>query len=483
MTNSEVIPSRKRVVLSEYGKPIKTLKNNEVTVSDNGVVSPDGENFLALNDEDRRLVKTLWDAGTKIEILELQAGLRIKADSRVGHVAFSNFDLVIRPKFDNLTKHDDPLATLLAYAFNLNNLKIVGEQHSPETDFAEILIHWLLGAVRNIQRRGLFQQYRKERRDLSVIRGKIDLKTWMRRRGIPSETMPCVFYRRSLDNILNQTLCAGLRRSAVIASSLKLKSQCRFLADSFALDGVTDKTLDYRMLTEAGRGLNRLNAHYENAVKIIEMLYEGSGGFVLGDQRREQVRIPGFFFDMNLLFERVFERFFEDHLPKKQYKLLYNSGHRIFSGYYGEGESLMEIDAGRKWRARPDFVVRKKDTKKRIVLDTKYHSIVPGQEKKLDQLCLYALAFSEHPGETPNRRATILFPFDPEINESTKPWNVALHRYNEKIGNTNDLGNAKCIITLRPIKMNCLARMIGINGDKMKKKREEFALKLIGELK
>jgi len=98
MTNSEVIPSRKRVVLSEYGKPIKTLKNNEVTVSDNGVVSPDGENFLALNDEDRRLVKTLWDAGTKIEILELQAGLRIKADSRAVHVEFSNFDLVIRQK-------------------------------------------------------------------------------------------------------------------------------------------------------------------------------------------------------------------------------------------------------------------------------------------------------------------------------------------------------------------------------------------------
>ena len=467
MNNSEDVPRRLRIVLSEYGSSVTTesLKSDEVT-SENGVVSWEKlAGFDGLTEEDHQLVKTLREAGTKIEILELKkGGLRIKADTFVGHVAFGTFDLIIRPKFDHLATcrgKESLLATLLRYAFNLGDVKIIGKQISPETSFADILIHWLLGEVRNIQRRGLFQQYRKERRDLSVIRGKIDLKTWLRRGGIPSERMPCVFHRRSLDNILNQTLCAGLRRSVAIANSDTLKSECRYLADDFALS-ISDRTLDYRMLAEARRGLNRLNAHYENAIHIVEMLYAGSGGFVLGATHQKQIRISGFFFDMNVLFERIIGKFLEKNLPKR-YKVKTQSRFRIFFDKSMHENNLPSI--------RPDIIISKKGKDgniERLALDTKYKDIEEKRVKSADlyQLTVYALTCSHH-GKQAERRARIIYPTDRDTQERC----IVLRR-SQHIG-----GGNLCEITLCPIDLRHLAEVIG----KGEEERKRFALKIIGE--
>ena len=418
-----------------------------------------------LSDRDRQIAETL-EKRAKIEILELREGIRIKTNSRVGHVAFDAFDLVVRPKFDCLDvmpEGESPLAVLLAYAFDWNHLKKVGYQISSEVYFAEILIHGLLEEARNIRHRGPFQQYHKERKDLSVLRGKIDLATWLQRGGIPSATMPCVFYRRSLDNILSQTLCAGLRRSAAIAKTPALKSECHFLADTFARF-VTEKTLDRQMIADAFRKMNRLNAHYKAAMRMIRMLHEGFGGFTHGKTHKNNVQIPGFFFEMNTLFEKVIEKFLKENLPS-DYDVKCNKPQQIFSGF--QDETLIPV--GHKWRKKPDFAIKIRE--KRIVIDAKYFTIEQGQEP-LDQLCLYALAFSKH-SEKPIYRSTALFPDG--NNQETKPWQVTMHHYNEKI---NNFHSAKCVITLRPINMQKLVELIKIKSGKEK---EKLALQLIGE--
>jgi len=201
VSEAETTKPRLRIVLSEYGKQTgKKLESNqeirEVTIQNKDGTISWAELELDKHhwtNEDDELAKKLRESKTGIEIdALLKGGLRIKASSSVGHVAFSNFDLVILPKFDNLTSEkESPLATLLGYAFDIGNLKIIGKQLSPSAYFAEILIHWLLEEARGIQRRGPFQQYRKEHKDLSIIRGKIDMNTWVRRGGISSGKLPC----------------------------------------------------------------------------------------------------------------------------------------------------------------------------------------------------------------------------------------------------------------------------------------------------
>ena len=460
---------RLRIVLSEYGKPVESPAIGQVTVSDDGFVSWEQLGFdkSPLIDNDYELIENLWNDKTKIKIVEItetvnrkrQNGLHIRANSHVGHVAFDTFDLVILPKFDNLaevsTEKNPSLATLLAYAFNLNDLKVVGEQLSPTAHFAEILIRWLLNEIHSIQRRGVFQQYRRERRDLPIIRGKIDIKTWMRRGCIPSERMPCVFSRRSVDNILNQTLCAGLRRCVAIAGSDSLKNECRRLADNFALF-VSDRTLDYRMLAEARRGLNRLNAHYENAVRIIKLLYTGSGGFVLGDTLKTQTRIPGFFFDMNHLFEMVVWRFLHNNLPRPEYKVICQKEYEVF---FDEQRKLPVI--------KPDIIISKGE--EQFVFDTKYKDIEDkdGEVASADlyQLSIYALTCSRHL-EASKHRAGIIYPAE----NGVKRWKIIL-RQSQLVGE-DDL----CTITLHPIVLEKLAEAI----DKKEGERKDFALGIIG---
>ena len=467
--------SKLRIVLSEYGKPVATesLKSGEVT-SEDGIVSWKRQDTTKQakpdwTEKDYGTAKALQSV-TGIEVDALRNGnLRIKGNALVGHIAFENFDLVILPKFVPLRTTDgkeSPLATLLLYAYNFEHLKdkIVGEQRSLDTLFSEILIHCLCEEIHAIQRRGLFRHYRQERRDLSVIRGKIDIKTWLLRGGIPSETMPCVFYRRSLDSILNQTLCAGLRRSVAITKSPELKSQCRFLADTFALDGVTDRSLDCRMLAGARRGLNRLNAHYENAIRIVQMLYEGSGGFVFGDPHQGQVRIPGFFFDMNKLFEIVIGKFLKDNLPREYGIGLQNQNVRNVFFYEQRKPPVI----------KPDIIVSKNGGAELFVLDTKYKDIGKELDENIEigkgnpstadlyQLSVYALTCSK-----PIPQARIIYPGKDNILRR-----IALHP-SADVG-----GNDLCEITLKPIDMKKLAKTIDGNSDKEK---QDLACEIIGE--
>lgn len=444
------VPERKTFRLNEHDPEMKTWDELGLGIQ------------RRLSDEDRRLSQTLRNIDARIEILELPDGVSVKANSRVGHVAFDAFDLVVLPKFEHLVHEEgtwSPLAALLAYAFDLTDWKkkFVGLRRSPETFFADLLVYWLLEETKSIQRRGLFQRYGKERNNLSMMRGKVDFTTWFRQGALPSERMPCVFHARSFDNILNQTLCAGLRRAATLTRSLTLKNECCLLADSFAMS-VTERSLERHLLCDALRALNRLNAYYENAVRIVQMLHLGSGGFIHGPSGESQTQIPGFFFDMNKLFESVLTKFLRDNLPHEKYEVLPQKNSHMATAP-AEKKRLYGI---------PDIIVEIRGTVpvQRIVLDAKYFTISPGRGP-IEQLAMYALTCSEHNGRY---RSTILFPDTPGTR--TPPWDVFVHRYDK----THE--DAICTITVRPVDMLRLIELIdrGQRGDKT-----NFAITLIGE--
>lgn len=429
-----------------------------------------------LHDEDRAIVEQLRNLKTGIEILQLRDDVRISVRSRVGHVGFRDFDLVIWPKFAPLKDgnvKENPLALLLQYAFEWKHLKRFGKRLTPDVFFADILVHELVETAREIQRRGPFQEYRKERRELSDLRGRLDFPACLKHAGIPSATLPCVYYRRSLDNILNRTLCAGLRLASFTAKSVHLKKECRSLADTFAIY-VTENRLDAKMLNAAHRSLNRLNAHYEHAVRTVRLLYKGTGGFVHGEKHRASVRIPGFLFDMNTLFENVFARLLAENLDPRIYKTgkgeIAQKAVGLFSydEKFGPGGAIMP--------GRPDIVVEKNDGTVRIVLDAKYKEYFKAEgnnaggpsKNDLYQLSVYALTCSEYPNRT--FRSTILYPAEP--NAEKKPQKIDLKRC------FGDGSEPLCSVLLRPIDMEKLAKLVS-EGSKAERRR--FALELIGE--
>lgn len=386
---------------------------------------------LRLSPNDRLLLPKLRKAG--IDIDELVDGIRVRTKSFVGHVTLDTFDLLIHPKLKRA-----PLYELFRYGFELKQIHVLGKQAAADKHFEEILIAELVEEVRSIQRRGPVQQYRKERKDLTEIRGQIDQAVWLRRGGIPSETMPCTFYCRSHDNILNRTLCAGLKLGAILSSSPKVKTACRMLADTFAMF-VSEQPLTRRSIADAFRHLNRLNAHYEQALKLVRLLYEGIGGFTHGNDRVE--RIPGFLFDMNLLFEKCLERLFRENLPGVIFTP--QQKYPLFSK--GKG----------KFAFKPDYTIIHGSVT--TILDAKYRDL---WKKKLPPSMLYQLTVYALAAANPHQ-SVILYP---TLNPEANPQKIDLARNNDKL---------LCSVMLQPVDLNKLATLVSLKTEAVS--RQHFA--------
>jgi 5-methylcytosine-specific restriction enzyme subunit McrC len=100
------------------------------------------------------------------------------------------------------------------------------------------------------------------------------------------------------------------------------------------------------------------------------------------------LRLPGFLFDMNRVFQALISRYLQDHLDSYE---MYDE-HRVFSTIRQTRNPLKRYAPVQK----PDFVVRRQG-KLVAILDAKYrdlwHHSLP--REMLYQLALYALA---HPG-------------------------------------------------------------------------------------
>ena len=226
-----------------------------------------------------------------------------------------------------------------------------------------------------------------------------------------------------------------------------------------------------QLFREARTMLNRMSRQYENAVKLIEILYGSTSGFFLGENDRQTARIPGFFFDMNKLFERAIGKFLKQNLPNHIVTFDHKNTAQIFSGFYEKNKAPILKD--NIWRRRPDVIIESPPPyKQRTVIDTKYVQHTPGKEP-LEQLAIYALAFSDKPS-----KSMFIFP----QTESADSWQVIFHERTFDRHHHSDFkiatDNALCTVTARPVDMlDFIAHIKNQDRDT----NEQFALRLIGE--
>ena len=360
--------------------------------------------------------------------------------------------------------------------FDIKKLKIAGHQSNKQTFFADILVYCLLKDIRRIFHHAQYLQYTRQNRNLTIIRGTPNYKKWIQLGCVPLEKFPCNFYQRNIDNPLNQLLCAGLHLAKHICTSTSLKGDCRFLVNALE-EIITKKPMSSQLFREARTMLNRMSRQYENAVKLIEILYGRTSGFFLGENDRQTTRIPGFFFDMNQLFERAIGKFLKQNLPNHTVTFDHKNEAQIFSGFYEKNKT--PILRNNIWWRRPDVIIESPSPHtKRIVIDAKYVHYTPGKEP-LEQLAIYALAFSNKPSKSmfifPQTKST-------DSTESADSWQVIFHERTFDHRHHSDFmiatDNALCAVTARPVDMLDFIAHIK-NQDR--NANEQFALRLIDE--
>jgi 5-methylcytosine-specific restriction enzyme subunit McrC len=248
--------------------------------------------------------------------------------------------------------------------------------------------------------------------------------------------VPCRYFERDENVWANRVLLAGLRLAGRVALDPAIRARALRSAAPL-VDHVDAVALNHSTLRALQRSASRLTSAYEPAFALIRQLMAGHG--ISATTGAESIELPGFLFDMNLLFQEALGRFLRDWLADAQvveqhqlkevfrYHPLFNPRHK------------------RAPTPRPDYVMFR-GGRVAAIADAKYRDLWERDlpSGMLYQLSVYALSHVECD------TATILYPAtDLAASES-------------RIAVTDPVtGRVRAHVSLRPVNLSRFAELVG----------------------
>jgi 5-methylcytosine-specific restriction enzyme subunit McrC len=245
-----------------------------------------------------------------VSIRELRSGLEIRTTSYVGSLTLGTLDLRIRPKV-----RTESFAVMVGYALGLPSVELLPEHVARLTApaFQDLLVARLADESARLLARGIYRQYTPQEGPLGSPRGRILFSPLARQASVPAATVPCRYYERDEDVLPNQVLLSGLQFAATLALDARIRRQALRVAAALK-ESVRPVTLDAFTFQRLSRSRNRLLSAYDPAFALIRLLLAGHG--ISTDSADESHPLPGFLFDMNLLFQQALGRFLTESLEE-----------------------------------------------------------------------------------------------------------------------------------------------------------------------
>lgn len=344
------------------------------------------------DETERRIAQKLTESGI-LEILEMRKGILIRSNSFVGRLSLGDIHIQVIPKL-----HGMPLITLLQYTYGLRNLKLfhVASFDINNLNFIDLLIYTLYSYAESLLNWGFIKGYTLFGNDLSCVKGRIDMNRIASRGGVIEACLPCKYYDRTENTLLNQVLLAGLRLAGKLASDINLRHDVLRISDQLSM--LADEArLSRPILNSAQRSISRLNDVYKPAIELVNILFESQSVEIEGGE--EHISLSGYFFDMNLFFETLVSKLLkslqDEYSVVDQYRL----------GMLFAYEPKCNPKGRQSPTPRPDFALLKNGSVVQL-LDAKYRDL---WDRNLPRDMLYQLAVYAVSG-IGNNSATILYP-------------------------------------------------------------------------
>ncbi|HHY37269.1 MAG TPA: restriction endonuclease [Firmicutes bacterium] len=398
------------------------------------LIETDARLFHRFLDRESRETAELLSRHGVLDITELRTGLKVQANSHVGKIQLNGLQFTVYPKIQGF-----PLYRLLKYAYGIRELRLYDRAiyDLDESPFQDLLIHHLCAEAEELIARGLDKRYRKEEAELELVRGRISINRVAAKSEFSRPTLPCRYFARTEDSVLNRVLLSGLILAVNIADDHMLKARLRRLIQTLEAT-ISPVELSKDLLIRVSRSLDRLNEHYRPALELINILLSSYGLFA--GKGRSHKRLYSFFFDMNVFFQALLSRLLNDYLEgyavRNEY-VLYD----MFA--YEPGHNPL---GNTPPRPRPDFAVIRK-RKVVCLLDAKYRDL---WEHGLPSSWLYQLAIYAASG-VGEGAAKILYP---TTSERAKLQVL-------KVRNPAT-GKAFCRVLLQPVSLIKVAQLLDL---------------------
>ena len=259
---------------------------------------------------------------------------------------------------------------LMLYASDLfRTLARTGADVEPNPDeIADLVAEILTHAVEERQRRHLSLGYRQRSADLSRVRGRIDIIRTVRRQLLVRGAVACRFVELSVDTLRNRFVRGALEAVARLVTRPELRHRCRRLAADMQALGVSG-TMPLRIelsLDRIGRHDAADREMLVAAILAMDLVLptERAGPRPLPMPDREERWARD-------LFERAVGGFYRAVLSPERWQV--NTGKRLkWHLDWASSKGAEDILPG----MRTDVVLNDVDAARRIVIDTKFTSIV-----------------------------------------------------------------------------------------------------------
>ncbi len=352
-------------------------------IGEDGVPEPAARLLLQLSGRATRQLRVPQPVLARTARPSLQAG------QVVGVLSTPEATVEILPKID---RSDSAVRRALVHMLSVAyRLPVADGELTRLADQDETLLEFLVGVFADrlltAVRRGLPHRYRRRQDDLSLLRGRLDIRRQIARHAVRSDLLACEFDELSVDTPLNRVLKATVVRLRSIARHPANARKLTELSARFEFVGESRDPLREPVT------LDRTNITFHR-------LYAWSRLFL---SARWQSTTTGtstgvaLLFPMNDLFEAFVGRAMQSVLPPGSTRLQHTDRHALTE----RDQSLFAL--------RPDIVVNGD-----IVIDTKWKELVPGEQiLGVEQSDIYQMLAYAHAYEA--SRVVLLYPWRPGL--------------------------------------------------------------------
>lgn len=270
-------------------------KSNTITVYEHQKLSLNHEGF------DKTKMKALLglndlNGGKYLE--GLANGVRFK--QYVGIIQIDGLTIEILPKIDQEENNYLWRNFLIQMLKRSGRLKVndVGDAQVKRQNYnlLEIYFEYYLKEIQNIQRKGLIKEYRKETKNVNILKGKLEFAGHIKRNLIHKENFFTSHQVYDKNHLLHQVLFAALKIVKEFSNGTKLNDLCnRIIFDFPKMDSVVinEKTLNNIVI-------NKKTINYDKALDLAKLIILNYSPNITKGKHT----MLALLFDMNALWER-----------------------------------------------------------------------------------------------------------------------------------------------------------------------------------